>query len=116
MIVGIVAVLSLSFVQAKAQNPMDSSFTTDTAALLKTPVFSGNEKNKADSVLAIAKAAIDPETKDVLIEAGHQLQDTPKGGGIGDWIAYIIAALGVIYGLYQYFQARWRGDKTSTSS
>lgn len=77
-----------------------------------TPIFSGAEKNKVDSLLSIAKAANSTEVRDVLTNAAAQLKDVPKSGSISDWYAYITAALGLIYGLYQYGKRKWSGKDT----
>lgn len=112
MFVGIAAVLTLNSVQVKAQNPMYDSTTTDSAALVVTPIFTGQENTKVDSLASIGKAILDPESQAVINGAIDQLKDTPKGGGVGDWLGYIVGAIGVIFGVYKSFSARWKAKRT----
>lgn len=110
MMVCMFTVLSLSPVTTKAQTSVTQSVESkDSAALLATPIFTGAEQNLKDSLLSIGRAAVDPETKAVISDAVAVLKDTPEQGGLEGWYAYVVAAVGVLFGLYQYFKRRWTG-------
>jgi len=89
---------ALYTIPVKAQEKKDS--------LVVVSVFTGNEKNLTDSLLAYGKGATDPEFKAVLVDAAAVIKATPTDGKIDSWYAWIVAVLAAIFGVYQYIKAK----------
>jgi hypothetical protein len=96
LMIGLMITSSLCSIHAKAQEK------TDIEVVAVNPVFTGEEKNLTDSLLSVGKALTDPALKATVIDAVNVIRATPQHGGIDDWYAWIIAAAGAIFGVYQY--------------
>lgn len=87
-------------IQVKAQEKKDS-------ITVSVPVFTGNEKNLTDTLLAYGHAATSPEFQAVVTDAVTVIKAGPKENTIEGWYSYILAALASIFGVYQLI----RGNK-----
>jgi hypothetical protein len=100
MLISLLVMSTLYPVQVKAQEKTDSLVTAS------TPVFSGQEKNLTDSLLSVGKALTDPELKATVVDAVNVIKATPKSGGFEAWYAWLVAALGAVFGVYQYVKRK----------
>jgi hypothetical protein len=108
MLIGLVVMSALLPVQVKAQEQ------TDNTELVSTQVFSGEEKNLTDSLLSVGKALTDPTLKATVVDAVNVIKATPKSGGIDAWYAWLVAALGAVFGVYQYVKRSLAKPKVTT--
>lgn len=107
MLIGLVVMSALYPVQVKAQEQTDTE-------LVSTQVFSGEEKNLTDSLLSVGKALTDPELKATVVDAVNVIKATPQKGGIEAWYGWLVAALGAIFGVYQYVKRSLAAKPSAT--
>lgn len=86
--------------------PVKAQEKDSTVLAAAKPIFSGNEKNLTDTLMAYGNAATSPEFKAVVDEAVTVIKNPPTDGKVDSWYAWIIAALGALFGVYQFFKSK----------
>lgn len=104
-LLGFAIVIALTFSPRPAFGA-DTTTKAVASTTVITPLYNGTEKNLVDSLQSVLNALQDPSLKSTVSNAISTIEATPKTSTFWTWAAYLLAIVGVLFGVFHYVSAK----------